>query len=179
MDQVRQDEWRIVENRRNRAGLLQKHQHLPFCPPAFTALAILEKDAFQFSAADLHDTYRRLQELFCEEFNPDPNHPPAFIVRKTVKALYRQCHLVPHPSMPDTYNLSSEGFRKLVFFAGYIEPFLESYRTALVYFAKNRRGHHHKAKMLKKMLAIGNRMVRQGEIRLRESISKANYRQRH
>ena len=76
---------------------------------------------------------------------------------------------------PDTYNLSSEGFRKLVFLAGYAEPFLESYRTALVYFAKNRRNHHHKAKMLKKMLAIGNRMHRQGEIRLKESISKANY----
>ena len=29
--------------------------------------------------------------------------------------------------------------------------------------------------MLKRMLAIGNRMHRQGEIRLRESISKANY----
>jgi glycerol-3-phosphate O-acyltransferase len=81
----------------------------------------------------------------------------------------------PIRTMPDAYNLSSEGFRKLVFFAGYIEPFLESYRTALVYFAKNRRNHHHKAKMLKKMLAIGNRMYRQGEIRLKESISKANY----
>jgi glycerol-3-phosphate O-acyltransferase len=77
--------------------------------------------------------------------------------------------------MPDTYNLSSEGFRKLVFFAGYIEPFLESYRTALVYFSKNRRNHHDRSKMLKKMLNIGNRMLRQGEIRLRESISKANY----
>jgi glycerol-3-phosphate O-acyltransferase len=108
----------------------------------FTALAILEKDAFQFSATDLHDTYRRLQDLFCEEFNPDPDHPPAYIVRKTVKAFIDNAILVPHPVMPDTYNLSSEGFRKLVFFAGYVEPFLESYRTALVYFAKNRRNQH-------------------------------------
>ncbi len=174
-DQARHNAWRIVENRRNALDYYKNISICHFVPPAFTALAILEKDAFQFSAADLHDTYRRLQDLFCEEFNADPNHPPAYIARKTVKTFIDNAILVPHPAMPDTYNLSSEGFRKLVFFAGYIEPFLESYRTALVYFAKNRRNHHHKAKMLKKMLAIGNRMIRQGEIRLKESISKANY----
>ena len=101
---------------------------------ALTAMAVLEKDAFQFSAADLHNTYQHLRDLLSEEFNPDPVHPPAFIVRKTVKAFIDDAIIVPHPMMPDTYNLSSEGFRKLVFFAGYIEPFLESYRTALVYF---------------------------------------------
>jgi glycerol-3-phosphate O-acyltransferase len=173
--QVGQDAFRILENRRNALDYYKNISICHFIPPAFTAMAILEKDAFQFSATDLHDTYRRLQDLFCEEFNPDPDHPPAFIVRKTVKAFIDNAVLVPHPVMPDAYNLSSEGFRKLVFFAGYIEPFLESYRTALVYFAKNRRNHHHKAKMLKKMLAIGNRMYRQGEIRLKESISKASY----
>jgi glycerol-3-phosphate O-acyltransferase len=172
---VHQDACRILENRRNALDYYKNISICHFIPPAFTALAILAKDAFQFSAADLHDTYRQLQELFSEEFNPDPSHPPAYIVRKTVKAFIDNAILVPHPVMPDTYNLSSEGYRKLVFFAGYIEPFLESYRTALVYFAKNRRNHHHKPKMLKKMLAIGNRMVRQGEIRLKESISKANY----
>jgi glycerol-3-phosphate O-acyltransferase len=174
-NQVRQDAFRIVENRRNALDYYKNISICHFIPPAFTALAILEKDAFQFSAADLHDTYRRLQDLFCEEFNPDAVNPPAYIVRKTVKAFIDNAILVPHPVMPDTYNLSSEGFRKLIYFAGYVEPFLESYRTALVYFAKNRRNHHHKAKMLKKMLAIGNRMLRQGEIRLKESISKANY----
>ncbi len=173
--QGRQDAYRIPENRRNVLDYYKNISISHFIPAAFTAMAILEKDAFQFSATDLHDTYRRLQELLSEEFNSDPNHPPAFIVRKTVKVFIDNAIIVPHPVMPDAYNLSSEGFRKLVFFAGYIEPFLESYRTALVYFAKNRRNHHHKAKMLKKMLAIGNRMHRQGEIRLKESISKANY----
>lgn len=174
-EQRRQGDWRIVENRRQALDFYKNTTICHFIPAAFTALAILEKDAFQFSATDLHNTYRRLQDLFSEEFNPDPNHPPAYIVRKTVKAFIDNAMLVPHPAMPDTYNLSSEGFRKLVFLAGAIEPFLESYRTALVYFAKNRRNHHDKAKMLKKMLAIGNRMLRQGEIRLKESISKANY----
>jgi glycerol-3-phosphate O-acyltransferase len=173
--QIRQDAFRVSENRRSALDYYKNISICNFISPAFTALAILEKDAFQFSAADLHDTYRRLQEMFSEEFNADPDHPPAYIVRKTVKAFIDNAIIVPHPTMPDTYNLSSEGYRKLVFFAGFVEPFLESYRTALVYFAKNRRGQHHKAKMLKKMLAIGNRMIRQGEIHLRESISKANY----
>ena len=170
-----QDAWRIVENRRNALDYYKNISICHFIPTAFTAMAVLEKDAFQFSAADLHNTYRRLADLLSEEFNPDPVHPAAFIVRKTVKAFIDNAILVPHPIMPDTYNLSSEGFRKLVFFAGYIEPFMESYRTALVYFSKNRRNHHDRSKILKKMLNIGNRMLRQGEIRLRESISKANY----
>jgi glycerol-3-phosphate O-acyltransferase len=63
----------------------------------------------------------------------------------------------------------------LIYFAGYIEPFLESYRTVLVYFAGCRRDNQPRSKVLKRILAIGNRMYRQGEIRLRESISKANY----
>jgi glycerol-3-phosphate O-acyltransferase len=169
------DGCRIPDKNRSALDYYKNITISVFIPSAFTALAILEKDAFQFSATDLHDTYRRLQELFSEEFNPDPEHPPAFIVRKTVKAFIDNAILVPHQTMPDTYNLSSEGFRKLVFFAGYVEPFFESYRTALVYFAKNRRNRHSRAKMLKKMLAVGHRMHRQAEIRLRESISKANY----
>ena len=34
-----------------------------FIPAAFTAMAILEKDAFQFSAADLHSDYKFLQSF--------------------------------------------------------------------------------------------------------------------
>ena len=170
-----QPSWRIVEARRNALDYYKNNSICHFIPAAFTALAILEKDAFQFSAADLHETYRRLQELFAEEFNPDPRHPPAYTVRKTIKAFIDNAILVPHPLMPDTYNLSSGGFRRLLFFAGYLLPFLESYRTALVYFAKNRRNLHHRSKLLKRMLAIGTRMLRQGEIGLFESISKANY----
>ena len=167
--------YRIVENRRNALDYYKNISICHFVPPAFTAMAILEKDAFQFSAADLHDTYRQIEHLFSEEFNPDASHPPAYVVRKTVKAFIDSAILVPHPVMPDTYNLSSEGFRKLIFLCSTMEPFLESYATALTYFAKNRRNQHRRSKILKKMLAIGNRMYRQGEIRLKESISKANY----
>ncbi|WP_155309120.1 1-acyl-sn-glycerol-3-phosphate acyltransferase [Desulfosarcina ovata] len=171
----RPDAWRIIENRRNALDYYKNISICHFIPAAFTSLAILEKDAFQFSTTDLHDTYRRLQELFSEEFNPDPTNPPAFTVRKTMKAFIDMAILVPHPTMPDTYNLSSEGYRKLVFFAGYIEPFIAAYQTALVYLTKNRRNRHDRNKMLKRMLGIGNRMLKQGEIRLKESISKANY----
>jgi glycerol-3-phosphate O-acyltransferase len=166
---------RISENRRN---ALDYYKNISVChliPAAFTAISILEKDAFQFSAADLHYTYLKIQQLFSEEFNINPVHPPAYIVRKVVKAFIDNAVLVPHPAMPDTYNLPAEGFRKLLFFSGIIEPFLESYVTTLTYLAKNRRNHHTRPKMLKKILAIGNRMFRQGEIRLKESISKANY----
>ncbi|MDL2269748.1 1-acyl-sn-glycerol-3-phosphate acyltransferase [Desulfosarcina sp. OttesenSCG-928-G17] len=169
------DSWRIVENHRIHMDYYKNISICHFVPAAFTAMAILEKDAFQFSATELHHTYFKLEKLFSEEFHSDAVRPSAFIVRKTVKAFINMAVLVPHPALPDTYNLSSEGFRKLIFFSGYLEPFIAAYQTALVYFSKNRRNLHDRNKMLKHMLSAGNRMLRQGEIRVRESISKVTY----
>ena len=39
-----------------------------FVPAAFTSLIILDRDAFQFSASDLHSDYAFLQDFFKYEF---------------------------------------------------------------------------------------------------------------
>ncbi len=174
-DTKKDTEYRIIPGKRT-ALEYYKNNSISFLMPAcFTAISILEKDAFQFSSTDLHNTYQVLKDLFAFEFAPDPDRPSAYIVRKTVKAFIDDAILTPHPTLPDTYNLSSEGYRKLKFFAGYAAPFFESYKIALQYFKKYSKKQHDKDKKIKKMRSIGMKMHKKGDIFLKESISTINY----
>ncbi len=146
-----------------------------FIPAAFTALAILEKDAFQFSASDLHNSYILLQNMFINEFTRDMEHPPAFIVRKTLKSFIDDGILVPHPTLPDSYNLTSTGFKKIKLFAGFAQPFLEAYLIVLNYFKKYPKNTHNHNKRLKKIQSGGEQTYKRGEIKRKESLSIINY----
>jgi glycerol-3-phosphate O-acyltransferase len=146
-----------------------------FVPAVFTALSILEKKAFQFSSTDLHNGYSFLQDLFANEFTKDPDHPPAYMVRKNLKAFINDGILVPHPTLPDTYNLTSQGYRKLKLFAGFLEPLLISYWIVLKYFKRFPRSYHDKKQRLKKIQSIGLRMFKRNEIERKEALSVVSY----
>jgi len=146
-----------------------------FVPAAFTALLIREKDAFQFSAANLHKHYNFLQDLFINEFTPDPERPPAFLVRKTVKAFIDDAIIIPHPTLPDTYNITSSGYKKLVFFSGLLKPFFESYAVAFKYLEKAGKDNKDKKDIVKKIRGRGYKMFKRGEITRRESLSVLYY----
>ncbi|MEJ2039519.1 MAG: 1-acyl-sn-glycerol-3-phosphate acyltransferase, partial [Desulfosarcinaceae bacterium] len=105
-----------------------------FVTAALTATAILGKDAFQFSASDLHDRFRFLQDFFKYEFAYDNNKPAEDLVRKTLKAFIDQAILMPHATMPDTYQITSAGFRKLKLFGGFLKTYFESYWVVLQHF---------------------------------------------
>ncbi len=146
-----------------------------FIPTAFTALLIRAKDAFQFSAADLHENYSFLQDLFINEFTPDPDRPPAFLVRKTVKAFIDDAIIIPHPTLPDTYNITASGYKKLVFFAGLLKPFFESYMVALDYLSGSAEEDRDRQKTAKKIRSLGQKMFKHGDITRRESLSVLYY----
>ena len=146
-----------------------------FVPAAFTALLIREKDAFQFSTANLHAHYTFLQDLFINEFTPDPERPPAFLVRKTIKTFIDDAIIIPHPTLPDTYNITSSGYKKLVFFSGLLKPFFESYGVALKYLEKNGADKKDKKDIVKKIRGRGYKMFKRGEITRRESLSVLYY----
>jgi glycerol-3-phosphate O-acyltransferase len=143
-----------------------------FIPIAFTAAAILNKDAFQFCAQDLHDQYAFLQDLFKYEFafNKDKSHE--YFVRKSIKAFINEAILIPHQTLPDTYNITSAGFRKLKLFARFLRTYFESYWVTLSYI--NNSPHNSKEK-LKKIQSLGQKMLKRKEIELNESLSKINY----
>jgi glycerol-3-phosphate O-acyltransferase len=146
-----------------------------FVPAAFTALAILEMDAFQFSAADLHDRYRFLRDFFKYEFAFDMNKPAEFMVRKTIKAFIDDAILMPHQSLPDTYQITSFGLRKLKLLAHFLRTYFESYWVTLHFFKQSPRSKARSKDHMKRIQAIGAAMLKNHEIDLNESLSRINF----
>jgi glycerol-3-phosphate O-acyltransferase len=146
-----------------------------FVPAAFVSLAILEKDAFQFSAVDLHDRYRYLQDFFKYEFAFDTEKTAEHHVRKTVKSFIDEAILIPHATLPDTYQITSAGFRKLKLFASFLATYFESYLVVLNFIKKTPRAEINQKDRLKKIMALGKASFKKQEIELSESISKINY----
>jgi glycerol-3-phosphate O-acyltransferase len=146
-----------------------------FVPAAFTAAAILEKDAFQFSSADLHDRYRFLQNFFKYEFAFDNEITAERLVRKNIKSFIDDAILIPHPTLPDTYQITSVGFRKLKLFARFLLTYFESYWVVLQFFKQTPRAAAGSEERMKKIQALGRTMLKQHELMLPESLSKINY----
>lgn len=146
-----------------------------FVPAAFTALAILKKDAFQFNATDLHTAYADFQDFFKYEFAFDLERPAVHYVRKTIKSFIDDAILMPHQTLPDSYQITSSGYRKLKLFAAFLKPYLESYRVVLHFYRTNRKEGLEAKDKLKKIQQLGIQMVKSKEIDLIESISKINY----
>lgn len=146
-----------------------------FIPAAFTALAILEKDAFQFSAADLHSDYRFMQNFFKFEFAYDIDKSAEYKVRKSIKAFIDDAILMPHQTIPDTYNVTSSGFRKLRLFSIFLKTYFESYWIVLSFLRNNSKNSIKARDRIKKILANGNHMYKQHEIVLPEALSKVSF----
>lgn len=145
-------------------------------PAAFTALAILEKDAFQFSTADLADSYGFFREFFKNEFAYDADKSPEHMIQENIRYFVEDAILMPHPSLPDTYNLTSAGLRKLQLFSAYLRTYLESYWIVLSFFLRQPKKSSENAKeRIKKIQSLGNRMYRRKEIERPEALSRINY----
>ena len=147
----------------------------PFVPAALTSLAILARDAFQFSSNDLFANYRFLQDLFQNEFASGNGEAVDLRIRKTIKAFMADAILVPHPKLPDTYNLTSEGFRKLKCFAGFMASFLESYLIVLKYFNDKEKVPEDSTAQLKQIQHLGAKLYKRQEIVRKEALSKINF----
>ena len=146
-----------------------------FIPAAFTALAILQKDAFQFSASDLHADVEFLKQLFQYEFVLDPDATSEQMLRESLHRFYQDAVLVPHPELPDTFNVTSAGFRKLRLFAMFLKTFLESYGVVLAYFRHAPQDPGDAKERIKKITSLGSRMLKNKEIESREALSKVTY----
>ena len=168
-------EYTVVPSKRSLLEFYKNNCISYFVPAAFTAIAILSKDAFQFNAADLHTEYQRLQDFFKFEFAFDFDRPPEYDVRKTIKSFIDDAMLMPHPTIPDSYQMTSSGFRKLKLFATFLKPYLESYRVVLLFIRTNRKENLDTKERLKKIQNLGLLMVKNREIDTVESVSKINY----
>jgi glycerol-3-phosphate O-acyltransferase len=167
--------FNVIENRRTMLEYYKNNCIFHFVPPIYTALAILKNDAFQFSSADILNHYRFLQDLFSYEFAADWDREPDYFVRKTIKFFIDEAALVPHHTLPDTYNLTSSGFRKLKAFAGLLKPQFESYWIVLTFFSHFPRDSQESRDRIKKIQALGFKMYKNHEMECFEALSKINY----
>jgi glycerol-3-phosphate O-acyltransferase len=144
-------------------------------PAAFTALAILQENAFQLSASGLHTRYEFLQDLFQNEFVFDADTPAEQHLRAALNRFVEEAALIPHPSLTDNYNVTAAGFRKLRLFAMFLKTFLESYWVVLSYLRHNPAAAGDAKDRVRKIPAFGERMHRLKEIEQREALSKVAY----
>ena len=103
------------------------------------------------------------------------NLPAEFFVRKTLKAFIDDAVLMPHQSLPDTYQITSSGLRKLKLFARFLKTYFESYWVALHFFKQTPRSKVRSKDQIKKIQSIGATMLKNHEIELVESLSKINF----
>ncbi|MFO7964550.1 MAG: 1-acyl-sn-glycerol-3-phosphate acyltransferase [Desulfobacterales bacterium] len=146
-----------------------------FVPLAYTALAILKRDSFQFSASNIYDDYLFIQNLFRNEFFSDISRPPEYTVRKSIKAFIDEAALVPHPTLPDTYNITSAGLRSLEAFSQFLASYMESYLVAVHYFLENKENGISAKDRVKKLHTVGAAMYKNREIERKESLSRMNF----
>ncbi|MDM8515991.1 1-acyl-sn-glycerol-3-phosphate acyltransferase [Desulfobacterales bacterium HSG16] len=146
-----------------------------FIPAAFTSMAILEKDAFQFSASELEGSYRFLREFFINEFAYDVDRSPEYFIRQTIDIFTKEAIIMPHPELPDSYNLTSVGFRKLKLFSSFLRTYFESYWIVLNVFMRYPKSFLNAKNRLKKAQSMGNRMLRRKQLDRTEALSKMNY----
>ncbi len=146
-----------------------------FISAAYTSLGILERKAFQFKHSDLIDTYTVLMHMFDNEFTYDRETPPEFYIRKDIKAFINDGILTPHDTLPETYNITTEGYRKLNCFASFLKTYLESYLVVLHFFKRHPEREADSKADVKKVQSIGRRMFKNHEIELPESLSEISY----
>lgn len=168
--------FKITESKRPGLEYYKNNGIIAFIPAAFTALAILKADAFQFSSVDIHVSYKFLQEFFENEFIFDPDQPVEYLVRKNLKAFIDDAIIMPHPTLPDTYNLTSAGYRKLNLYAAFLVPYFESYWIVLNFYMKYTKKSIFDTKdYIKKIQSLGSRMYKRKEVERKEALSKVNY----
>ena len=167
---------KVHESRRPNLEYYKNNGVIHFIPGAYTALSILALDSFQFQAAGVYGHYAFLRDFFQLEFIFDPDDAAETAVRKNIKAFIDDAILMPHPAMPDTYNLTSSGFRKLHLFAEFLTPYFDAYWVVLNFFMRYTSKSIFDIKdPIKKIQGMGNRMYKRQEITRPEGLSKINY----
>jgi len=175
-DTATDEKWYLVlENKRLTLEYYKNNCIHFFIPAAYTALAILSYDAFQFSASALQSDYNFLQDFFKYEFAYDVDKTPEYMVRKTLKAFIDDAILMPHPTLPDTYNITAAGFRKLLCFASFLKTYFESYWVVLKVLKAYNRRDLVKKERIKKIRALGNQLYKQRVTERSEALSQINY----
>jgi glycerol-3-phosphate O-acyltransferase len=184
IERADEDEQDISDNttfivKHNKRAILDYYKNSAICffvPAAYTAISILEVDQIKFFLPDLVARYKFLQKLFTDEFSFDEEITPEEQISKCLKGFINEGILVPDPTQADMLNLTSQGLRKLKWFAAFLLPFFESYKTCLLFLEKERTDKYDAKEQTKKIQAFGSKLYKRDNIFFKESLSLVNYR---
>ena len=146
-----------------------------FISATYSAISIIKLNNFQFKRTDLVGTYTTLMKMFDNEFTYDRETAVDYFIRKDIKAFINDGILIPHSTLPETYDITSQGYRKLNCFASFLRPYLESYLVALNFFKRYPEHEVDSKADVKKAQSIGRRMYKNHDIELPESLSEISY----
>jgi glycerol-3-phosphate O-acyltransferase len=141
----------------------------------YTAVAILETDRFQFSSSDLVVRYKFLEKIFTDEFFFDEETTYEENISFCIKGFINEGIIVPDSSESDLFRITSQGLRRLKWFAAFLQPFFESYKTTLLYFEKYKTDKHEGKERIKKIHSLGTKLYKAKIITFKESLSQINY----
>ena len=167
--------YKINFNKRPLLGYYKNTCIAFFISASYTSIAILMRRSFQFKSPEISGTYTVLMQLFDNEFTYDRETAPEYLIRKDIKAFINDGMLIPHATLPETYDITTEGYRKLNCFASFLKTYLESYLVALHYFKRYPEHDSDSKSQVKKAQSIGRRMFKSHEIELPESLSEITY----
>jgi glycerol-3-phosphate O-acyltransferase len=166
--------YKIIDQKRLVLDYYKNNCLNHFIPGIYTAIAIIKNDSFDFITSDLTETYSFLQEFFIDEFSYEKGVDVNVLIRKNIKFFIDEAYIKPHEKEPDTYEITSDGFRKLNLYARFLKPYLESYKIVLKYLGKDK-GKDTSKNRLKKIHSIGNKMIKSAEVERVESVSRINF----
>lgn len=178
-----EDDKEIFENtifivKDNKRAVLDYYKNSIICffaRYAYTAAAILEIDRFHFSSSDLVLRFTFLEKMFVDEFFFDEDTTNEENIDQCIKCFVYEGILTLDKTGSDMYRITSKGLRKLKWLAAFLLPFLESYKTTLLYFEKYPAGKYDEKERVKKISSKGSKLYKGKLITLKESLSYVNY----
>ncbi|HCY87192.1 MAG TPA: glycerol-3-phosphate acyltransferase, partial [Desulfobacteraceae bacterium] len=162
----------------NKRAILDYYKNSVICffvPAAYTAVAMLEMDRFKFAPSDLVLRYKFLQKMFTDEFSFDEEVTAEEQISRAIKGFINEGIVVPDVKRQDLVNITSEGLRKLKWFAAFLTPFFESYKTCLLFLEKEKTDKYDAKERAKKILAFGGKLYKKNHVVRKESLSLINY----
>jgi glycerol-3-phosphate O-acyltransferase len=147
-----------------------------FIPLCFVATSIIKSNEDLISLKRVMGEYTFLKKLLWNEFIFDEHKDDAEDVNDVLAYLYERKMITSVEREGQVYiEIKGKGSKKLKPFADLIHNYLESFWIVIRSCLYLKKSPQAKKEWLKKIMALGDRMYRKGEVLRREALSQSNY----
>lgn len=175
-DEMQEIVYSLKEERRLNLEYYKNNILHFFIPLCFVATSILKNNEDYISLSRIMTDYTFLKKLLWNEFIFDENKDDAEEVNEILAYLYDKNMIVSSEKNGQVLiETKGRGNKKLKPFADLIHNYLESFWIVMRSCLYLKKGSLSQKDWLKKIIALGDRMYRKGEVLRKEALSQANY----